>query len=268
MGCKLEMAIEIKLAAFEGPLDLLLHLIEKNKVDIYDIPISEITEQYLDYIRQMEAQDMNVMSEFLVMAATLLDIKCRMLLPKEVDEDGEEEDPRAELVAKLLEYKAYKYMSYELKDMQTDAGRAFYKGPTLPQEVASYRAPVDYEELLGGLTLPGLRGLFESCMKRQEDKVDPIRSRFGRIEKDEVNIDEKAKYVTGYIRTHSRMNFRELLENAGSRMDVIVTFLVVLELMKTGAVSVEQEGIEADIIITARQTSEEGTDVPELTSLG
>ena len=96
------MAISVKLEAFEGPLDLLLHLIEKNKVDIYDIPIVMITEQYLDYIKAMETEDMNVMSEFLVMAATLLDIKCRMLLPKEVNEEGEEEDPRAELVQKLL----------------------------------------------------------------------------------------------------------------------------------------------------------------------
>ncbi len=88
------MALEVKLQAFEGPLDLLLHLIEKNKVDIYDIPIVEITDQYLETIRQMEEEDMNVMSEFLVMAATLLDIKCRMLLPREKDEEGEEEDPR------------------------------------------------------------------------------------------------------------------------------------------------------------------------------
>ena len=87
------MGIPVKLEAFEGPLDLLLHLIEKNKIDIYDIPIVEITNQYMDYIRQMQREDLNVMSEFLVMAATLLDIKCRMLLPKEVTEDGEEEDP-------------------------------------------------------------------------------------------------------------------------------------------------------------------------------
>ena len=84
------MAIEVKLQVFEGPLDLLLHLIEKNKVDIYDIPIAEITEQYLDYIRQMQSEDMNVMSEFLLMAATLLDIKCRMLLPKEENDEGED----------------------------------------------------------------------------------------------------------------------------------------------------------------------------------
>ncbi len=121
------MAIPVKLEVFEGPLDLLLHLIDKNKVDIYDIPIVEITEQYLEYIKQMETSDMNVMSEFLVMAATLIDIKCRMLLPKEVNEEGEEEDPRAELVQKLLEYKMYKYMSLELRDRQVDAARTLYR---------------------------------------------------------------------------------------------------------------------------------------------
>ena len=106
------MGIPVKLPVFEGPLDLLLHLIDKNKIDIYDIPIVEITNQYMEYIRQMEREDLNVMSEFLVMAATLLDIKCRMLLPKEVNEEGEEEDPRQELVEQLLQYKMYKYMSY------------------------------------------------------------------------------------------------------------------------------------------------------------
>ena len=131
-------------------MDLLLHLIDKNKVDIYDIPIVEITEQYLEYIKQMETEDMNVVSEFLVMAATLLDIKCRMLLPKEVNEEGEEEDPRAELVQKLLEYKMYKYMSYELKDRQVDAGRTLFKGRTLPREIEEYKPPVDFEALLGG----------------------------------------------------------------------------------------------------------------------
>ena len=132
------MAIPVKLEVFEGPLDLLLHLIEKNKIDIYDIPIVEITAQYLEYIKAMQTEDMNVMSEFLVMAATLLDIKCRMLLPKEVNEEGEEEDPRAELVQKLLEYKMYKYISFELKDRQVDAACTMYKGRTLPKEVEEY----------------------------------------------------------------------------------------------------------------------------------
>ena len=117
------MAIPVKLPVFEGPLDLLLHLIDKNKIDIYDIPIVEITDQYLEYIHQMEREDLDIMSEFMVMAATLLDIKCRMLLPKEVNEEGEEEDPRAELVQQLLEYKMYKYMSYELRVQGADASK-------------------------------------------------------------------------------------------------------------------------------------------------
>ena len=127
MGEIKQMGIPVKLQVFEGPLDLLLHLIEKNKIDIYDIPIVEITSQYMEYIRQMEREDLNVMSEFLVMAATLLDIKCRMLLPKEINEEGEEEDPRAELVEQLLQYKMYKYMSYELRDRQVDADQYFYR---------------------------------------------------------------------------------------------------------------------------------------------
>ena len=99
------MGIPVKLQVFEGPLDLLLHLIDKNKVNIYDIPIVEITRQYLEYVNEMDRQDLDVVSEFLVMAATLLDIKSRMLLPKEEKENEEEEDPRDELVQKLLEYK-------------------------------------------------------------------------------------------------------------------------------------------------------------------
>ena len=108
------MGISVKLQVFEGPLDLLLHLIDKNKVNIYDIPIAMITEQYMEYVEQLKKEDLNVVSEFLVMAATLLDIKSRMLLPKEVDEEGNEEDPRAELVEKLLEYKLYKAMAQKL----------------------------------------------------------------------------------------------------------------------------------------------------------
>lgn len=121
------MAIPIKINVFEGPLDLLLHLIEKNKIDIYDIPIVEITDQYMEYIHGMETEDLGTMSEFLVMAATLLDIKCKMLLPRQVNEEGEEEDPREELVQKLLEYKMYKYMSYELKDKMDGAAGVFLK---------------------------------------------------------------------------------------------------------------------------------------------
>lgn len=245
------MAISVKLEVFEGPLDLLLHLIEKNKVDIYDIPIVEITAQYLEYIQAMETEDMNVMSEFLVMAATLLDIKCRMLLPKEVNEEGEEEDPRAELVQKLLEYKMYKYMSYELRDRQVDAGKTLFKVMTLPKEIEDYKPPVNFEELLGGADLNKLQSLFRAVMRRQEDKIDPVRSTFGKIEKDEIDIEAKSAYIEEYVHAHKTFSFRTLLEKQRSKMELIVTFLVVLEMMKTGLISIVQEEIFDDIMITS-----------------
>lgn len=244
------MAIPIKLEAFEGPLDLLLHLIEKNKIDIYDIPIVEITAQYLDYIKQMETDDMNVMSEFLVMAATLIDIKCKMLLPKEVDEEGEEEDPRAELVQKLLEYKLYKYMSLELRDRQVDAAKNLYREQKLPPEVALYKPPLDYDQLIGDMTLSRLHEIFKTIIRRQEEKIDPIRSRYGNIEKEEIDMDVKLLYVEAYAREHRHFSFRRLLEKQASKMEIIVTFLIVLELMKTGRISINQENLFDDIMIT------------------
>lgn len=249
------MAIPVKLEVFEGPLDLLLHLIDKNKIDIYDIPIVEITEQYLDYIRKLKTSDMNVMSEFLVMAATLLDIKSRMLLPKEVNEEGEEEDPRAELVQRLLEYKMYKYMSFELKDRQVDAQRYLFREQQLPKEVEGYRQPIDYEELIGEMNLKKLQDIFKSIVKRQEEKIDPIRSNYGNIEKDEVDMDIKASYVEDYIRSHKTCSFRQLLEKQHSKMEIIVTFLVILEMMKLGKINIAQEDICDDILITSSEVA-------------
>ena len=191
----METGIPVKLEVFEGPLDLLLHLIEKNKVNIYDIPIAQITDQYMEYIHQMQREDLNIMSEFMVMAATLISIKCRMLLPKEVNEEGEEEDPREELVRQLLEYKMYKYMSYELRDRMAAAAKNVYKKPTIPGEVLSYKEPVDAAELLEGLTLAKLNDIFQSVIRRQEDKVDPIRSKFGKIEKEEVSMPDKMEEI-------------------------------------------------------------------------
>ncbi|MDO5572868.1 MAG: segregation/condensation protein A [bacterium] len=249
------MDLTFKLQTFEGPLDLLLHLIEKNKVDIYDIPIVLITEQYLEYIKQMDTQDLDVMSEFLVMAATLLDIKCKMLLPKEVNEDGEEEDPRAELVQKLIEYKMYKYMAYELRDKQIDAGKNVFKNPTMPKEVADYSQPIDYDALVGDMDLAKLNQIFKSIIKKQEDKVDPLRSKFGKIEKDEINMEEKTVYIEEYVKTHKKFSFRNLLEAQPTKMEVVVTFLVILELMKIGKILIMQEGIFDDIMITAKEAA-------------
>ncbi len=247
------MAIPVKLEVFEGPLDLLLHLIDKNKIDIYDIPITLITEQYLDYIRQMESEDMNVMSEFLVMAATLLDIKCKMLLPAEVNEEGEEEDPRAELVQKLLEYKIYKYMSYELKDLHMSAGKAFYREAHMPKEIAEYRPPIDYGELIGEATLVKLNEMFRFILKRQEEKIDPVRSGFGKIEKDEIDLDRKQVYLQNYLLKHRYCSFRELLEKQNSKMEIIVTFLLVLEMMKIGKIVIEQEDLFGEIQIVVKK---------------
>lgn len=243
------MSLEIKLEAFEGPLDLLLHLIDKNKINIYDIPIALITDQYLEYVAQMEREDLNVVSEFLVMAAMLLDIKSRMLLPTEEEVIEELGDPRQELVEKLLEYKMYKYMSYELKDRQMDAELNLYKVPTLPDEVSEYEEPVDMEKLMADVTLLKLREIYNEVLKRCEDKVDPIRSKFGKIEKEDVNLEAKAVYVSDYINSHRNCSFRSLLEKSNSKMEVIVTFLVILEFMKSGKISVVQETRSDDIMI-------------------
>ena len=246
------MGIPVKLQVFEGPLDLLLHLIDKNKIDIYDIPIVEITNQYMEYIQAMEKEDLNIMSEFLVMAATLLDIKCKMLLPKEVNEEGEEEDPRQELVEQLLEYKMYKYMSYELRDRQMDGEQVLYKDPSIPNEVLEYVEPVDLDELLGDLTLAKLNRIFKEVMKKQVDKIDPVRSKFGKIEKEEVTLPDRLDFVSEYARTHSRFSFRSLLEQQTSRTQIVVTFLAVLQLMKEGVILIRQEHAFDHILILSR----------------
>lgn len=252
------MGIPVKLEAFEGPLDLLLHLIEKNKINIYDIPIVEITDQYMEYIRQMKTENLDVMSEFLVMAATLLDIKSRMLLPPEVTEEGEELDPREELVQKLLEYKMYKYMSFELRDRQEEAAFQMYKQPTIPDEVKAYRQPVNIDDLLGDMTLAKLHAMFRDIMKRQENRMDPIRSKFGNLKKEELDLSGTMQEVENYIAEKKHCMFREILMRRAGKLYKIVTFLTLLQLMKEGKVEVEQEETFADIRIA--WTGKEGMD--------
>ena len=212
------MEISYKLDNFEGPLDLLLHLIEKNKVSIYDIPIVLITEQYLEYVNQMDHEDLDVVSDFLVMAATLLDIKSRMLLPKvEKEEEEDEEDPRAELVRRLLEYKMYKYMAQELEEREQEAELLFFKEPTIPREVAKYEEPLDLDKLLDGLTLAKLQKVFDAVMKRNANKLDPVRSRFSTIRREPISLE------------------------------IVVAFLAVLELMKMGRIHLVQEKLFDEI---------------------
>ena len=208
--------ITYKLEHFEGPLDLLLHLIEKNKVDIYDIPIVEITAQYLEYVRNMEREDLNLVSEFLVMAATLLDIKAKMLLPKEVDEEG-----------------------------------------------------ADLDELLDGLTLAKLQRIFEQVMKRKEYKVDPIRSKFGTIHREPVRLEQKITSVMDYARKARRFSFRQLLEKQTDKLEVVVTFLAVLELMKIGKIHLTQEETfgEMDIETIEPEGQEEDLNLEQVSDL-
>ena len=246
------MELTVKLQVFEGPLDLLLHLLDKNKVNIYDIPIVEITNQYMEYIREMKRQDLNVMSEFLVMAATLIDIKSKMLLPAKETEEEEAEDPRAELVEQLLEYKMYKCISYELKDRQMDAEKVMFKEPTIPDEVAAYEEPVDLEELMADVTLKKLNDIFKSIMRKQEDKIDPVRSKFGKIEKEEVSLSDKMVYLEQYAMKHPHFSFSSLLEAQCGKMEIIVTFLAVLELMKMGKITIYQDKIFDDIRIESK----------------
>ena len=234
------MKIDLKLEVFEGPLDLLLHLIEKNKVNIYDIPIVEITDQYMEYIALMEReQSMETMSEFLVMAATLLRIKSKMLLPKE--EEAQEEDPREELVRRLMEYKMYKYAAMELKDLSVDAGKVCYKEETIPREIKDYQEPIDTRELVGDMTLVRLNEIFREVMRRKQDQVDPVRSRFGKIEQERYKVSDRMDSIREQMRGFKRINFRTLLDVQPEREMVIVTFLAILELMKIGELTVTQE---------------------------
>ena len=236
-------ALSLRLEKYEGPLDLLLKLIEKNKVNIYDIPIAEITEQYMAYLSELEREDLDLLSEFLLMAATLLDIKARMLLPRELDEEtGEEVDPRAELVARLLEHKKYKLMAEELADREFDAYRVFYREPSLPKEV-------DLDELFQGVDLQRLQAVFRDVMRQREDRIDPERSRFGTIKREPVSLKMQIEAVLSYARNHKAFSFRELLERRKNKLLLVVTFLAVLELMKAGILLAVQESPAQDIFL-------------------
>ena len=243
------MGIEVKLEVFEGPLDLLLHLIEKNKIDIYDIPIAEITDQYMEYVNQMKTADLDTMSDFLLVAAQLINIKSRMLLPKEEKETGEIIDPREDLVKRLIEYKMYKYSAEILKGRGNFASSYLFKEPTIPKEVAEYASKPEISEIIGDLTLAKLHNIFNFVIKKQTDKTDPIRSSFGKIKKEPISLLESIDELQNYAKEHKCFNFKNFLMNRPSRLHIVVSFLAVLELMKVGAVKAVQDDNVSDILI-------------------
>ncbi|MDO4488322.1 MAG: segregation/condensation protein A [Eubacteriales bacterium] len=245
---------------FDGPLDLLLNLIEKNKFDIFDIPIAEITRQYLEYVKKLEERDLDIISDFLLMASTLLDIKTRMLLPREVDEEGKEIDPREELVERLLQYKRFKFLAGELSDEEIEAGKFLYKEETLPAEVKEYKAPLDLTELLEGVDANLLKNIFEEVMRRKTYRVDTERAQFGVIKKERVSLGKRIRHLVRFARNKRNFSFKEMLEGAETRTDVVVTFLAVLELMKMGKLTAVQTSNGSDIDISVT----ENIDVDEL----
>ncbi|MDO5388042.1 MAG: segregation/condensation protein A, partial [Clostridia bacterium] len=192
----MNMDMEIKLEKFEGPMDLLYSLIVKNKIDIYDIPIALITEQYLDYINAMGKYNMENISEFLIMAATLIEIKSRLLLPKEVDENNEEIDPREELVKRLIEYKKFKGIAEEFNIKQKEAGYVYYKESDreLIKEIRK-DVPKEISDILKGATGELLFNAFKEVLKRQELRTDKVRSGFNSVSHDEFTLEEKIDYL-------------------------------------------------------------------------
>lgn len=243
------MSIPVKISVFEGPLDLLLHLIDKNKLNIYDIPIVEITEQYLEYVHQMEKNKMEIMSEFIEMAAILINIKSKTLLPEDNDKEEEKTDPRQDLINRLLEYKKFKLVSKQLQELQGHASRMVYKEPTIPEQILNYLPAADPEKLLEDIDFTKLYKIFKSVMKRKTDKIDPIRSNFGEIKKEEYSVEEKIEEIKLIGKKYDSFSFKDLLEEQEGKAAIIVTFLAVLELIKMGFIKIRQEVLFEDIII-------------------
>lgn len=146
----------------------------------------------------------------------------------------------------------YKCMAYELKDRQMDAQRVMFKEPTIPDEVLAYEEPVDVAELVSDVTLAKLNDIFKNIMKKQKDKIDPLRSKFGKIEKEEVSLEDKIEQLLDYAKEHEHFSFRGLLEAQSGRVEIIVTFLAILELMKMGKIFISQEHIFDDIEIDSK----------------
>lgn len=229
---------------FDGPLDLLLHLIKEQDIDIYDIKIEDITKQYLDYIRHMKELNLEIASEYLVMASELIEMKSKMLLPKkkEKEDDDYEEDPRELLIERLLAYKRYKEVTSEFKDLELTRKMVFTREP---DNLNRYVKEDESSEELG---VADLIDAFNNLLKRKElDR--PIATK---ITKKELSVAEKVNKIKNILRNKKRINFEDIFE-VSTKEEVIISFLSVLEMVKKDEILLTQEGNFKNIVISLKE---------------
>lgn len=234
--------LSFKLEAFEGPLDLLLMLIKKNKVSIYDIPIATILDQYLEVMRSMEEMDLEVSSEFLVLAATLLQIKSKMLLPKENEE--EEEDPRTELVRRLLEYQQIKESIGFFREHENSDVGLFFK---LPDVIERPPAEMNYSKM----TLDNLFESYKVSFAKMERKLPPPKRSFsGIVGHEKVSIREKVRKIWDKLIKKGKVLFKDIFKSVKTRPEAVASFLAVLEMIKLNKITVEDTGAKGEYSVT------------------
>ncbi|MTI88858.1 MAG: hypothetical protein FH748_12905 [Balneolaceae bacterium] len=215
----------VQLKNFEGPLDLLLFFIKRDELDIYDIPISYITKEFLEYVHLLEELDLDVASEFILMASMLMAIKAKMMLPRE-EEEGEEldeNDPRYELVQKLLEYKRYKEMAEKMADIDEEARKQYMRGYPEADQVDKQATG----EALQDVTIFDLMAAFKKVLKDIERK-----NVVHHVEKVEATVEQQAEYILNTLQQRGRQSFIQLCKNLGNKVVVVVTFLAMLEMIK------------------------------------
>jgi len=225
---------KIQLPIFEGPLDLLLYLIKKEEINIYDIPIAKITKQYLETIELMKELDLEIAGEFILMAATLIQIKVRMLLPKEIDTTEEEEDPRAELVRKLLDYKRFKEVAESLTSIEERQRRYFPHSNFDWAKSYTQVQGVSNEELLKDISLFDLFKAFKIAL----DNAPKVTTH--EVHTINITVDEQIDFLINELEIKKRLAFSDLMEKLNERAVIIVTFIAILELIKNHKIIVQQ----------------------------
>ncbi|MCX8130199.1 MAG: segregation/condensation protein A [Clostridia bacterium] len=243
MESSLTKACQIKIQNFEGPFDLLFHLIEKNQVNIYDIPVNEITDQYMEYLFAMQEMDLEIASEFLVMAATLLHIKSRMLLPDKKEKREEEVDPREELVLKLIQYKKYKEFSQALKQREKEWEKVFYKLP----ELIEFKRDDEILEL----SPEELKRVYVAMLERNRKKLNNTAGKMAQIiQHEKVSLKSKMREIVRNLINKAYVTFSEVFFSKGkSRTEIVTGFLAMLELSKLKKVRIEQQKQFSEILI-------------------